>query len=548
MCLAQPDAVVVELPPPDKLIGVKCTAAGCNTVFRTEPAEANAHAIIDCGHCVCGGCVPASTPGTHCPACSKPIIRTKLCPGFSEAGVLVATDVAVGEEDGGGAEEAEVEEQPCATCAGDEVTTVATHKCTDCPGGKYLCDDDAATHLKRSKHNVIPLDRRGAAAAVKPPATVPDCKEHGLPLSKFCEDCTLPLCVECAFTHATSTDTKHHRVKGIMEVTGLAARAQAWIAPATQASAALDASAGGVKVALKQLFDGYSCLVSDVTTAEAAAQAAVKARFDALRRLLKAELDERKKALSSQARELTIAAAQLSASVRLCEQKLAAKNNVGLADAANMAVALEPLLKPVGELAAQPDMALRKLDVGPLVAALAAMGEFIPHPVDAAASEVISATLAPPVGDAFAAAGGGGEGVRVEDAIVRFIPRGSAKTLVQLSLEEVELTVNDADGAPAGTARGELCEDGSLLFKLECAPGVERPVVTLHARGELIRAWTSRPLVRVCLLCVCVCARNDCDCVFSLFRSYRRSRPLARSFPDLAAHPSCLASLAARTT
>jgi hypothetical protein len=273
----------------------------------------------------------------------------------------------------------------------------------------------------------------------------------------------------------------------------------------------------------------------------------VKTRFDALRRLLKAELDERAKALSSQARELTIAAAQLSASVRLCEQKLAAKNNVGLADAANMVAALEPLLKPVGELAANPDMVLRKLDVGPLVAALAAMGEFIPHPVDAAASEVISATLALPVGDAAAAAGGGGEGVPVEDATVRFIPRGSAKTLVQLSLEEVELRVTDADGAPAGTARGQLCEDGSFLFKLECAPGVERPVLTLRARGELIRTWTSRPLVRTCLLRVCVSVLVMTVRVFIL-RSCRRLTPPARSLLGLGAHPSCLTGVAAHTT
>jgi hypothetical protein len=118
---------------------------------------------------------------------------------------------------------------------------------------------------------------------------------------------------------------------------------------------------------------------------------------------------------------------------------------------------------------------------------------------------VISATLAPPVGDAVAAAGGGGEGVRVEDATVHFIPRGSAKTLVQLSLEEVDLTVTDDDGSPAGTARGELYEDGSFLFALECAPGVERPVLWLRARSELIRTWTSRPLVRVAC-CVYVCA------------------------------------------
>ncbi len=46
----------------------------------------------------------------------------------------------------------------------------------------------------------------------------------------------------------------------------------------------------------------------------------VTARFDALRGLLKTELNERQKALSSQSRELTIATAQLSAGVRLCEQ------------------------------------------------------------------------------------------------------------------------------------------------------------------------------------------------------------------------------------
>ncbi len=70
--------------------------------------------------------------------------------------------------------------------------------------------------------------------------------------------------------------------------------------------------------------------------------------------------------MSNQARELTIAAAQLSAGVRLCEQKLAEKHNVGLVAAASMAASLEPLLKPVGELAAQPDMALRNLDVSRL--------------------------------------------------------------------------------------------------------------------------------------------------------------------------------------
>jgi hypothetical protein len=158
-----------------------------------------------------------------------------------------------------------------------------------------------------------------------------------------------------------------------------------------------------------------------VSTAETAAQSAVKTRFDALRRLLKTERDERVKALSSQARKQAIAAAQLSAGVRLCEQKLADKNNIGLADAVNMSAALEPLLKPVGELVAHPDMDLRKLDVGPLVSALAALGEFIPHPVDATASEVMSAMLAPPVGDAHASADGAvaasdGDGVRVEDA------------------------------------------------------------------------------------------------------------------------------------
>ena len=89
-----------------------------------------------------------------------------------------------------------------------------------------------------------------------------------------------------------------------------------------------------------------------------------------------------------------------------------------------------------------------------------------------------------------------------------FVPRGSAKTLVQLSLEEVELRVTDADGSPAGTARSQLCEDGSLLFKLECAPGVERPVLTLLARGELIQTWTSRPLVCVaCFACKFACTK-----------------------------------------
>jgi hypothetical protein len=163
--------------------------------------------------------------------------------------------------------------------------------------------------------------------------------------------------------------------------------------------------------------------MAELAAAEIAALAVVKARFDALRRLLKTELDERKKALSNQARELTIAAAQLSAGVRLCEQKLAEKHSVGLVAAANMAESLEPLLQPVGELAAQPDMALRNLDVSPLVSTLAALGEFIPHPVDAAMSDITSATLTMPVpvADAAAAVGGHGDDALAEEVRVLFI-------------------------------------------------------------------------------------------------------------------------------
>jgi hypothetical protein len=110
----------------------------------------------------------------------------------------------------------------------------------------------------------------------------------------------------------------------------------------------------------------------------------------------------------------------------------------------------------------------------------------------------------------------------------------------------VELTVTDADGTPAGTARGQLREDGSLLFKLECAPGAERPVLTLRARGELIRTWTSRPLVCVtCSVYACVPALTV---RVLISRSCRRLTLPARSCLGLAARPSCLASLAAHTT
>ncbi len=45
-------------------------------------------------------------------------------------------------------------------------------------------------------------------------------------------------------------------------------------------------------------------------------------------------------------------------------------------------------------------------------------------------------------------------------------------------------------------------EDGSMLFELECATTVERPVLSLYARGELIRTWTSRSLVSTVDLCL----------------------------------------------
>ncbi len=139
------------------------------------------------------------------------------------------------------------EEHPCATCVatGEGQPLKATHMCTDCPGGKYLCEEDTDRHRKKLKHTIIPLDNR-AVSARSPHA----CKEHSLPLDMFCEDCVLPLCIRCAFLHASSSDTKHHSVKGLAEMTGLAASVQGWLARAREASAALGTSSGDVSAAM----------------------------------------------------------------------------------------------------------------------------------------------------------------------------------------------------------------------------------------------------------------------------------------------------------
>ncbi len=126
---------------------------------------------------------------------------------------------------------------------------------------------------------------------------------------------------------------------------------------------------------------------------------AVSARFSSLRHVQDAAFHQRLKILESQARELSVSNAQLAAGVRVCTDKLAARSSIGLADAANMCVALEPLLQSFGGVAAASDMEMR-LNMEPLECALPTIGEFIPYPVSATASEIASGTVGAPLADA----------------------------------------------------------------------------------------------------------------------------------------------------
>ena len=226
--------------------------------------------------------------------------------------------------------------------------------------------------------------------------------------------------------------------------------------------------------------------------------------------IVNTEVGERDKALASQERECSVAAAQLRAGGGVCETVLAAGNSIALVSALHTAELMTPMLKPFGGLAAATDMDML-VDLAPLTAALENMCEFVQFPVDAATSEVSSGSMPGAVDAAVAAAGGAyaadADGVLFEDAnTVTMIARGAAGNIVQLREDEVRLSVCDAEGRAVGVSSVVIREDASVLMEFRLTDsGVRQPVLTVYVRGAGLKCWTSRRLVSgVIVSCSCL--------------------------------------------
>jgi hypothetical protein len=381
------------------------------------------------------------------------------------------------------------------------VSTALTHECSNCD--KLL--DDAPTPAKKRKHIVDSLkpDAIDPAAAR---VAVSNCSSH--PMSRVdmhCADCGEALCAKCAFA-----DHQGHAVTGIEEVTDLARKVRSFWQAALERAVSADASVADVTAARTSLGACGQRVVAKLTASKTAALKAVADYFDHMIAIVNTEVGERDKALASQERECSVAAAQLRAGGGVCETALAAGNSIALVSALHTAELMTPMLKPFGGLAAATDMDML-VDLAPLTAALERMCEFVQFPVDAATSEVSSASMPGAVDAAAAAAGGAdaadADGVLLEDAnTVTLIARGAAGNIVQLREDEVRLSVCDAEGRAVGVCSVAIREDASVHMKFRLTDSaVRQPVLTVYVRGAGLKCWTSRRLVSDVLCHFLVC-------------------------------------------